>query len=81
MKRNPSKSAISNKKNKTISNAADSKKSSRIIKANSCVKINSMNSEQNSKQIPLTIIANSNRLPATENLKVPYEHSHISQLI
>lgn len=49
MKRAPSKSAFP-KKSKTVSNIPESKKNSRIIKANSCVKINSLNSEQNSRQ-------------------------------
>jgi hypothetical protein len=49
MKKAPSKSTFS-KKNKTISNIPDSKKNSRIVKANSCIKINSLNSEHNSRQ-------------------------------
>jgi len=38
-----------NKKNKTLSTIPESKKNSRIVKANSCIKINSLNSEQASK--------------------------------
>jgi hypothetical protein len=52
MKKAPSKS-IFLKKNKTIYNVPDSKKSSRIVKANSCIKISSLNSEQNSRQTPI----------------------------
>ena len=55
MKKVPSKSAFC-KKNKTLSIVPDSKKSSRVVKANSCVKINSLNSEQNSRHQPLSQI-------------------------
>lgn len=60
MKKNPSKSTI-NKKNKTISNIPESKKNSRVVKANSCVKINSISSEQASK-----ITLNNHSLPLSK---------------
>jgi hypothetical protein len=48
MKKNSSKSVL-HKKSKTYSTVPESKQNSRIVKANSCVKINSLNSEQTSK--------------------------------
>jgi hypothetical protein len=45
MKRNPSKSNYT--KNKSGVVTQNSKKSSRMVKASSCVKINSLSSEQN----------------------------------
>lgn len=67
MKKAPSKSAFS-KKNKTLSNVPDSKKSSRVLKANSCVKISSLNSEQNSRHQPLSQIA-------------PHQHASHKQIV
>lgn len=77
MKKVPSKSTFC-KKNKTLSNVPDSKKSSRIVKANSCVKINSLNSEQNSRHQPLSQAPRQN---ASQKQILPYELSQLSHLI
>lgn len=78
MKKAPSKSTFT-KKNKTLSHMPESKKSSRIVKANSCVKINSLNSEQNSRHQPLA------QVPIRQNVSqkqiLPHEISQLSHLI
>ncbi len=47
MRKNPSKSTLT-KKNKTPYTAPESRKNSRLVKTNSCIKVNSQNTEQNS---------------------------------
>jgi hypothetical protein len=78
MKKAPSKSTFT-KKNKTLSHVPDSKKSSRIVKANSCIKINSLNSEQNSRHQPLSQAAP--RQNASQKQILPHELSQLSHLI
>lgn len=53
MKKQSSKSVFT-KKNKTVSYIPESKQNSRITKTNSCIKINSLNSEQCSKVQPIS---------------------------
>lgn len=53
MKKVHSKSTITNKKNNTTLAIPESKKNSRVYKANSCIKINSQNTEQQSANLTL----------------------------
>ena len=62
MKKKPSKSTFVKNNNKTIANLPESKKTSRIVKANSCVKINSISSEQNSKLQPFSHTAQAHQV-------------------
>jgi hypothetical protein len=78
MKKAPSKSTFT-KKNKTLSHVPESKKSSRIVKANSCVKINSINSEQNSRHQPLAQVQI--RQNVSQKQILPHEISQLSHLI
>jgi len=77
MKKNPSKSVFS-KKNKTVSIIPESKKNSRIVKANSCIKIQSLNSEQNSKPTPSQTLSLNDKTHLsqrpTPNYSLPQPH-------
>jgi hypothetical protein len=80
MKKVHSKSTIT-KKNNTIGPIPESKKNSRVHKPNSCVKIYSHNTEQQSANLTLQpTLSKSNMQNYSQKISVPLSHANYGQI-